>query len=237
MARSAHLAPAPAASRRGGALAAVACCLALAALAPRAAADATAFATTLALKGQDPAGCGQLEEPCCLARGARCGAAGLACLPLTGAQALRCHACGGEDQPACEGRKCDQGLTAVDASPVAICIAASRPIPAADADADAPGRGRGNGNGRGRGSDRGQGNDRGRADNARGQIIMGACSADADCKGKRTCAGGQCVACGGPGQPCCGAPQPCRKYGRGRGDLACVFSAAAGIGVCTSPSS
>ncbi|GBF97917.1 hypothetical protein Rsub_10590 [Raphidocelis subcapitata] len=215
MARSAHLAPAPAASRRGVALAAVACCLALAALAPRAAADATAFATTLALKGQDPAGCGQLEEPCCLARGARCGAAGLACLPLTGAQALRCHACGGEDQPACQGRKCDQGLTAVDASPVPICIAASRPIPAA------PGRG----------------SDRGRADNARGQLIMGACSADADCKGKRTCAGGQCVACGGPGQPCCGAPQPCRKYGRGRGDLACVFSAAAGIGVCTSPSS
>jgi hypothetical protein len=104
MERSSRTLLAPAAWRRGGALAGVAFgVLALLALAPRAAADSTAFATTLALSGKEPAGCGGLEEPCCLKRAARCGAAGLACLPLTGAQALRCHACGGEDQPACEG--------------------------------------------------------------------------------------------------------------------------------------
>jgi hypothetical protein len=93
---------------RHGAPAAVALgVLALLALAPPAAADSTAFATTLALSGKDPAGCGQLDRPCCLARGRsgglRCSGANLACLPRDGAQALRCHACGGESQPACEG--------------------------------------------------------------------------------------------------------------------------------------
>jgi hypothetical protein len=106
---------------------------------------------------------------------------------------------------------------------VAVCIAA------ASRSADRPGNTKAKG--------AAVAGDRARADNARGQIILGACSVDADCKGKRTCAGGYCAACGGPGQPCCGAPQPCRKYGRGRGDLACVFSAAAGIGICTSPPS
>ncbi|GBF97915.1 hypothetical protein Rsub_10588 [Raphidocelis subcapitata] len=214
----------PAAPRCGAALAAAAAALLLAlCLAPLAAADATAFATTLAMKTTDPAACGLLGQPCCLARGRsgglRCGAGGLACVPLTGAQALRCHACGGEDQPACDGGKCDQGLSPIaGAGVVPICIAATRPLPPRSTSSNPA--------------------ERARLDNAFGQRVMGACAAAADCAGNRVCAGGICVPCGGPRQACCRAPAaPCRQYGPGPGALACAADARLGISTCASPAS
>jgi hypothetical protein len=74
--------------------------------------------------------------------------------------------------------------------------------------------------------------------NAIGQKLRGACSSDADCKGRfRTCTAGACVACGGPGQECCPGARSCRRYGKRKGSLACVPTEGFKAGACTPPDS
>lgn len=67
--------------------------------------DATALATSLS--GVNAPNCGQIEAPCCLGGNVpRCADPALSCMSADGSQALRCKACGRQNQPACAGEKC-----------------------------------------------------------------------------------------------------------------------------------
>ncbi|KAI8467874.1 MAG: hypothetical protein J3K34DRAFT_429253 [Monoraphidium minutum] len=209
-------------------------------LAVQAHADPTSALMSQLQQQQDPAGCGELLGRCCMRKGAaaRCSSRQLACVPLEGAQNLRCHACGDEGEPACDGGACnDATLQAFlpGGRTYSICVRVATevaPVDEATVSDDKRGNGGGRRNPPGKLNAKERRREKQRLDSERGRQARGiGCGAAAPCRGRQACFGAVCVACGAPGQPCCDKGAACRQFGAG-GAVQCVDDAAAGAKMC-----
>lgn len=202
--------------------------LAALALVQVALADPTTFLATQLKAGADPPNCGEPGEACCLRKPGpnRCNTADLVCMSGSGANP-RCVDCGGENEPACRGQKCDKGFVANDRL---VCVAGNRKIPA-EAKAAAKGA-----------TAKDRQRDKAKRDNDIGKRLVSgaACAADADCATGTSCVNKACMPCGGKKQACCPTGLACKdkggKAGKAASKLVCEFNAKLGANMCRRPS-